>query len=142
MFDVSILSNRDKWIRAAKAFGAGDMAEDFIHDTIIKLSNKEQVNDWMFYFALRNTVVDNIRASKKQIELINHEGLDIQKIYNYIDTFNPYDRKLYNLYIDTKLSMREISNQTGISLTSIFKTIKSCNERIKHFIELEVENHE
>lgn len=50
MFDVSILNNRDKWIKAAKAFGAGDMAEDFIHDTIIKLSNKEQVNDWMFYF--------------------------------------------------------------------------------------------
>ena len=42
-----------------------------------------------------------------------------------------YDYKLFNLHIVEGMSMREISRQTGISLSSIFHTIKTCKQNLK-----------
>ena len=132
--DKIIFDNHQKWIKIATTFGAGDYAEDLVQDTYLKCLEVERVNEAYFYFALRNTVVDWHRKEKKEFLYVNNEQFLNEQIYNYIDTWHHYDRKLYLTYIENKLSMRDISEQTNISLTSIFKTIKNCNEKLRVFI--------
>jgi predicted DNA-binding protein YlxM (UPF0122 family) len=43
-----------------------------------------------------------------------------------------YDRQLFELYKNTDKSLRQISSETNISVTSIFNTIKTCKRRIKN----------
>lgn len=139
MFDPIIVKNRSKWIKIAQTFGATDDAEDFIQDTFIKLIDYNYVNESLFYFALRNIILNAKRQEGRKIEVIKQESLDIEKIYQHIDTFSFYDRKLYLLYIESKMSIREIAKQTGIDYSSIFRTIKNCNKKLRRFVELEVE---
>lgn len=140
MFDPVIVKNRSKWIKIAQTFGAGDDAEDFIQDTFIKLINHEYVNEALFYFALRNIVIDAKRKENIDRFVINYEyTFEMEKIYSFIDKFNPYDKKLYLLYIESKMSIREIAKETLIDYSSIFRTIKNCNKKLKKYIELELE---
>lgn len=133
--DKSIFNNHNKWIKIASTFGGGDYSEDLVQETYIKCLDKEIVNEAFFYFALRNTVYDWLRKEKKQKLYLEPQQFLNENIYNYIDTWNGYDRKLYLLYIESTMSMRDIANETKISLTSIFHTIKICNERLKNYIE-------
>ena len=41
-----------------------------------------------------------------------------------------YDKKLFNLYYFTDMSMRDIARNTGISLTSIFNSCKNYRNRV------------
>lgn len=134
-----IFDQHQKWIKIAKTFGAGEFSEDFVQDAYIKALKKETVNEALFYFILRDVVVDELRKDKRTIVQVDNEQFLTDKLYSYIDTFHPYDRKMYLIYIETKLSMRDIANQTGISLRSVFETIKSCNKKLKHYIENEYE---
>jgi hypothetical protein len=41
---------------------------------------------------------------------------------------------LFRIYKDEGKAMRQIADKTGISLKSIFLTIKSCKERIRQSV--------
>ena len=134
-----IFSQHTKWINIAKTFGADDLAEDFVQDSYIKILDKEKVNESLFYFVLRNTIADHFRKEKRECYYIEPTQFITEEIYQHIDTWHPYDRKLYLLYINNGMSMRDISKEVNISLTSIYNTIKNCNKKILIFIN---ENHE
>lgn len=67
---------------------------------------------------------DNI---DKKIKLDNL----IDKIEEEIDTWYWYDKKMTKLYMNTKMSMRDISKETKISLSSIFNTLTNAKEKIR-----------
>ena len=48
-----------------------------------------------------------------------------------LENWHWYDRKLFKLYRDTDMSMRDISSETNISLISIFHSIKNYKEILK-----------
>ena len=52
-----------------------------------------------------------------------------------IDNWHWYDRKLFKLYRDTDMSMRDIAAETKISLISIFHSIKNYKEILKNKFE-------
>jgi len=56
------------------------------------------------------------------------------KINYIVDSWHWYDARLFRLYRDSGMSMREIASATTISLTSIFHTIKVCKARINNAI--------
>ena len=130
-----LYNQHNKWIKIAKTFGAGDVAEDLVQDAYLKAIPREKVNDALFYFMLRDCVSNHFRKEKRVYLYIEPEQFLNEQLYSFIDTFHPYDRKLYLTYINEKLSMRDIAKETGISLTSIYNTIKNCNETLKKFIE-------
>lgn len=131
-----LYKQHNKWIKIAKTFGAGDVAEDLVQDAYIVAMNwKSKVNESLFYFMLRNVTMDHFRKEKRVYIYIEPQQFLNEQLYSFIDTFHPYDRKLYLTYINEKLSMRDIAKETGISLTSIYNTIKNCNETLKKFIE-------
>lgn len=75
-------------------------------------------------------VQDNIDRKIKLDNLID-------KIEEEIETWYWYDKKMTKLYMNTKMSMRDISKETKISLSSIFNTLTNAKERIRQISEKE-----
>jgi flagellar biosynthesis regulator FlaF len=77
-----------------------------------------------------------MNLSAEELELPKHESLE--RIYERIEWeikgWNWYDQKLWKIYKDERKPMRQIADETGISLKSIFLTIKSCKERIRQSV--------
>jgi predicted DNA-binding protein YlxM (UPF0122 family) len=55
----------------------------------------------------------------------------VHSIWTEVKTWNWYDEKLMTIYIKQEMSMRELSDETKISLSSIFNTLKNGKQRIK-----------
>lgn len=154
---LSIVAKHHKeYVTTVKNWGGGDYSEDIVQEMYIRLSkatneckiiSNGEVCKAYIWFALRSTYIDSIRAKKKYtkvniddlltLENTNNEelfeALDKidSKITEIIDSFHWYDKMLFNLYTNTDKSMRQISTDTGISLSSIFTTISKCTERLK-----------
>jgi DNA-directed RNA polymerase specialized sigma24 family protein len=131
-----------RWVSYAKIFGAGIYAEDIVQDAYIKAYEKKIVQVPHFYVILRNMVVDFHRQNKKEIILLpeNENEKIIETVYDYINTWYWYDRDMYLMHIDQQLTLRQISNRTKISLASVHKTIKHCNEKLKKWYQIYGEN--
>jgi hypothetical protein len=72
----------------------------------------------------------------EQFTLFDNSNLEEQEAYNNIcmlidaeiKQWHWYDEKLFKLYRDTDMSMRDIAKETNISLISIFNSIKNYKE--------------
>lgn len=133
--------------------------QDYAHLPIEeRLLDKEgNVNKSFFWCTLRTEFNKQI-ADKKKLPLTRiGEGFLIaynednekqqaslrlgDKLDDIINNFHWYDEMLFKLYMSDKstphnrsgkgLSMRDLAEQTGISLTSIHNTITNCKQRIE-----------
>ena len=168
----------DEWIKIAYAFfnnkeDAEDLVQDFYIDMYkynVQLDNvrygNNDINRYFIYTSLKYLALDKIKKRKPDIIYVDYiadnegdasildeyEGilLDIDK---EMERWTWYDRTLFEMYMYSGLSMRDIAygtekdfrwiskdkkicdhsiiNGTGISLSSIYNTIKRCKERIK-----------
>ena len=61
--------------------------------------------------------------------------VNLEVLYNKIDSVIEdwywYDKKLTKLYLNTDMSMRDISKETKISISSIFNTLTNAKEKIR-----------
>jgi len=89
---------------------------EFNRDDIYKLY-EDVVEDY-------NDFIDNYEKKVKLEELFD-------VIDKEIDDWYWYDKKLTRLYFNTKMSMRDISKETKISLSSIFNTLTNAKEKIR-----------
>jgi DNA-directed RNA polymerase specialized sigma24 family protein len=156
---LNILSKHHKeWLNIVRLFGNDELAEDIVHDVYLKIHEYNyyqkilidgEPNRALMWILLRNTTyranktasndlsIEVVRdLSGEEFELIKHESLDnIYERINYeVASWDWYDQKLWKIYKDEQKSMRKIAEDTGISLMSIFRTIKSCKERIRQSV--------
>lgn len=155
-----VAKHHREWVRIVNSFGEYFFAEDIVQETYLmlmkwsnedKLFNDGKINKTYIWLSLRNTFLMHLRKSSKlnkvNLDTINslqqdcseelkHESYSkmLDLIDNEIETWHWYDQKLFNLYKDTDLSMREIGKETTISVTSIFHTLKDCKTRIKEVV--------
>ena len=147
----AIYAQHIKWVNIVKNLGGGDFSEDIVQEMYIKLMNielKKQTADTFVYYILRNMTYDLHRKQSKvckidieELRYLYAEGSDrkeeLEKIHERIeeevDNWHWYDEMLWKLYKEGR-SMRELSNETKISLSSIFHTIKTCKERISEAV--------
>ena len=146
------------WVGIVNSFGEYFLAEDIVQETYIKIIRynyidkivTEKVNRSMMWFVLRSVYIDHLRLQKhvkigldslfnlssEQINEHKHESEIIidDKIKEEISKWHWYDQKLFNLYIESELSMRDIAKETDISLTSIFHTLKNCKEKLRQSV--------
>jgi DNA-directed RNA polymerase specialized sigma24 family protein len=71
-----------------------------------------------------NNLIDNYEKKIKLDKLFD-------VIDDEIDSWYWYDKKMTKLYFNTKMSMRDISKETKISLSSIFNTLTNAKEKIR-----------
>ena len=151
-----VSKQHNEWVKIVTTFGC-EFPEDIVQDMYLRvhkygqkekiLNESGQVNLFYIWSILRNAWGDSNKMNK--IEFISIESLfNVEADQDYLDkheAFNKieslideetkswhfYDKKLFDIYRNTDLSMREIAEQTNISLKSIFNTLKNCKERIK-----------
>lgn len=150
---LNIVAKEHKFfISVVQSFGEYNYAEDIVQEMYLriykytdpdKIIKNGEVNKGFIWFVLRNIYVDYCKQKSKIKKTDLNEATYIfidkdedimdklqEKIDKEIDSWHWYDSKLFRLYKDSGMSMREIEQATKISLTSIFHTIKHCKARI------------
>ena len=121
--------------------------------------NDEEVNRFFVYIVLRNMYSDYMKAKNKFVtfEYLETDSVEEQANDNFIQemedfdsqdgleaisravnseisSWRRYDAMLANMYFKGDLSLRDIANGSGISLTSIFNSVKKYKQRIRHLL--------
>lgn len=158
---AKVAQYHNDWVKVIQTFGEYDYAEDIVQETYIALykyadadkliDENGQVRKGYVYFTLRSLFYQYYNKKKKVNkvsfdgcwELFDDSNLEEHKAYNdicmlideEIKNWDWYDRKLFKLYRDTDLSMRDIAKETNISLISIFNSIKNYKIILKEKFE-------
>lgn len=142
----------------AYSFGAGDYAEDIVQEMYIRLNKyvedperimyKGEPNKLFVWVTLRN-MVRNFQNKKSVViysgDMVEYdreeqpfdyeeaEGFErlIEKMWESTSDLHWYDKKMFEIYHTTDMSMRDIEKETKISLYSIFDTLKKTKEYVK-----------
>ena len=139
-----IFSRHKHWVSMVKKFGEVNYAEDVVQEAYIKVMklNKE-INEAYFYYTLRSLTMD-LHSKKvikveitKDIEYIikeddsNELAEELAQPYlEFIETWDWYDKKLFMLWVNNRISIRKLSRETNIGFKSVYTTIKKCQKRL------------
>jgi DNA-directed RNA polymerase specialized sigma24 family protein len=136
-----------EWIAIVRSFGGGQLSDDIVQDFYLKYNDNyiqnNQPNRAYIWITLRNIFLSEMKHREApQIEeetQINEENFDciIKKANFVMDKWHWYDKKLFEVYVNEGLSMREIASRTGISLRSIFSTLDFCKRRLRAELEMD-----
>jgi len=154
------------WIKMVQSFGCDPiLAEDIVQEMYIRLHKYiddperimygEEVNTYFVYITLRN-MYNTIKKIQSRVEFVdlqevedelifedvnyeNFESFDdlIEKIWEDVEDWHWYDKKMFQLYHNSPMSIRTIADETKISARSIFNTLKNGRERIQEICENE-----
>ena len=112
----------------------------------------DQVNKMYVYNTIKNLFLDgfHLPSPKNHVEIMGTELVtydeDLEEIFeqkesNFDNLINEiesivtkwywYDKKMWEIYFHKNMSMREISDQTKISLKSIFDTLSYAKKEVK-----------
>jgi RNA polymerase sigma factor (sigma-70 family) len=150
------LAERDSdWIRMAQSFGLTiDSARELVQDMYVKLYDKttldkikygdDDVNTFYVYVTLRNLYYDRQRVKITYVDLdeaINDEPDLIESkhlleellnaISDTIEDLHWYDKKIFEIYYGDNKTIRALSEDSKISQSSIFNTLKNVRTKIK-----------
>lgn len=164
-----LASKHNEWVKMARSFGAGDYAEDIVQEMYIRLNKyvdeperimyKDEPNKLFVWVTLRN-LVRNFQNKKKVVvysgDMVEHdreeeafdyeeaEGFEklIDMIWESTNELHWYDKKMFEIYHTTDMSMRDIEKETKISLYSIFDTLKKTKEYVREKIQEDYQDYE
>ena len=114
--------------------------------------NDEEVNRFFIYVTLKNMYVSykSSESKYKFFDIWEHEGAEdfktevfdtamdgaferlLSRISGEMSSWHRYDRILSEKYFKSDYSLRDLADGTGISLTSIFNTIKTNKKILKN----------
>ena len=150
------LSKRDKdWMRMAQSFGLDkETSRDLVQEMYLKLYEKttydkikygdDDVNTFYVYVTLRNLFYDRKRSKVSFVELkedFEYEESSndckhlleemLKDISETIENLHWYDRKIFEIYYGNNETIRQLSEGSKISSSSIFNTLKNVRTKIK-----------
>ena len=154
-----VAERHTEWVNIIKGFGEYEYAEDLVQEcyiTLYKYANEEKiikdgvVSRGYLFFSLRSLYFQFYKNKRKikKVSLDNEEHtyeipddtqMDEQIAYNkictmiddHIQDWRWYERRLFQLYRDSDLSIRGIAKETNISWVSIFNTLKNAKHELK-----------
>lgn len=153
-----VAEHHEDYLRIVKSLGVNDLAEDIVQEMYLKISKyctperilqeNGTVNKYYIRCVLYNLVHDyrkqQNKLNKVNIEEVYNLGVEydyieeteaytglIQLIGEEVKTWHWYDRDLFTLYWKTGWSIRKLSDETRISTSSIFQTLKYCKNQIR-----------
>lgn len=167
---LDLLATKHKeWVKMAHSFGAGDYAEDIVQEMYIRLNRyveepdrimyKGEPNKLFVWVTLRN-MVRNFQNKKDLLvfsgDMVEYDKEEdafdygeaeaferlIEKIWESTTELHWYDKKMFEIYHTTEMSMRDIEKETKISLYSIFDTLKKTKSYVREKIQEDYEDYE
>ena len=122
----------------------------YVDDPDKIMYNEKELNNYDIYVTMRNLLLSEFHKGKKRrhysTEEVGDELVDmspvnddyedsfdslISKIEGVVDSWYWYDRKLWNIHFKNQMSMRSISRETRISLSSIVNTLSNGKKKIR-----------
>jgi DNA-directed RNA polymerase specialized sigma24 family protein len=151
--------NHKEWLLMANKMGIGKMSEDIVQETYLRIIRLNYVdgivkddgslNKFYMWLTIRAVHVDYLRSnsqnfvsldevkeSYEETDLEKHEALNTldHKIHIEMKSWSWYDAMLFKVYKEGNASMRDIAKDSGISLTSIYNTLKNCKQRLRESV--------
>lgn len=132
-----------------------------------RITKNGEINPFFVYITLRNLFYDSQKNRKKQFSKDYGDDKEVYllwdvaeipeerkeansmeeayfKIFEAIDkevsTWHWYDQKLFRLYYYTDQSLRDIAEDTKISLTSIYNSCKNYRQRLEEKLGEDIED--
>lgn len=149
-------ANHERWLEIARKFVCCEFEHDIVQEMYIKLESNYteekatingNLNEGLCYIIIRNLCYNLNAAQSKKLKLVdidaevnkiespiedennNHELIEV--IETELQKFDDYEKILFEQIYHRGLSMRKISRNTGISLGSIFYTMKHAKNTIR-----------
>lgn len=149
------------WVEITMTFGLDKMtAEDIVQNMYIKIHgwsernkgntsimyNKDEINYYFVFKTLRTLFYDYNRKAiktKNNVERVSkvisedyiYDDIDVEikeaHIKQTLARLHWYDKKVFDLVYKEKISMLQLSEMTGISYYSIYRTIQKVKRTIK-----------
>ena len=167
---LDLLATKHKeWVKMAHSFGAGDYAEDIVQEMYLRLNRyveepdrimyKGEPNKLFVWVTLRN-MIRNFQNKKDLLvfsgDMVEYDKEEdafdygeaeaferlIEKIWESTTELHWYDKKMFEIYHTTEMSMRDIEKETKISLYSIFDTLKKTKSYVREKIQEDYEDYE
>ena len=152
-----VAEHHKDYVEVVQKFGETFLAEDIVQEAYLRMLKyckpeniitKGKVNKSYVYFVIRNIYIDYLKERDKyqivsieNLHYLTSEEYEEQKHEAYLTILNKikeescswhwYDKRLFEIYKDSGKSIRQLSNETNISVKSIFQTLKHCKQRIK-----------
>lgn len=143
------LSKRDKDWRdiAYKICKDKQLADDLVQDMYLKLHDKEykEINEWFVWVTIRNIFLNKLKKKHKKYEIsielfYNIEDLTSdeailnkrKEINEALDELDLWDREI--LLQTSEKSLRNLSEDTGISVMTLFYNKKIALEKLKDLL--------
>lgn len=156
-----LAKDHEMWLSMVIGMGCDiSEAEDIVQDMYLKIHkyvkepskimyDKDSVNRVYIYLTLRNLFFDYKKERGKYIDIEQlskafvyeddfneEENRAFERLINMINkemsSWHNYDKILSEKYLKTDFSYRDIAKGTGISLTSIFHSMKKNKGILKH----------
>jgi RNA polymerase sigma factor (sigma-70 family) len=146
-----VAKHHKEWVDVVRSFGEEFYTEDIVQEmylrinkytTYDKIVKRGTLNKGYIYFVLRNLFLNYVQL-KSRFEVVRiDDNFDIShdsyiefenRIENEIASWHYYDEILFNLYIDSGMSIRKLAKETRISEKSIFVTLKKCKNKLKKY---------
>jgi RNA polymerase sigma factor (sigma-70 family) len=164
-----LAGHHKEWIKMVHKFGAGSYAEDIVQEMYIRLNKyvenperimyKNQPNKLFVWVTLRNMTrqfqnkkdlmvytgdMVEYDIAEEEFDRVQAEGFEklIDKVWEVMEDLHWYDQKMFEVYHKTDMSMRDIEKETGISLFSIFDTLKNSKEYVQEKINEDYEDYQ
>jgi len=162
-----VAQHHKEWVKIANLYKVDDYAEDIVQEVYIALwkyadaekiiDAKGNVRKGYVFFTIKSLCFQYLNKRNKidkigidtLFNLTSSDNIDEHKAYNdiclmideEIENWGWYDRKLFKLYRDTDMSMRDIAKDTTISLISIFHSIKNYKEILRNKFQKEYQDY-
>ena len=156
---AKVAERHQEWVSIVKSFGEYDYAEDIVQEmyiTIYKYADENKVirngivSRGYIYFCCRSLYYQYYNSKRKitkvslddeefTLQIPSDTQMDEQVAFHkictmiddHIDNWRWYEKKLFQIYRDTDLSIRGIAAETNISWVSIFNTLKHAKQELK-----------
>ena len=142
-----LAEHHNEWVKIVTSFGAKfpeDIIQDFYINAIAIEEHKLIVNDSpnrsYIWAVLKSLVYHEKTTNFVQLhENITYENNNydhtideiFEKANQVIETFNDYDKRLFEIHVNNKISGKKLAEATGINKYSIYRTIRKCKQKIK-----------
>tara|TARA_R100001163_G_scaffold41599_1_gene31524 strand:+ start:23405 stop:23932 length:528 start_codon:yes stop_codon:yes gene_type:complete len=150
-----IYKHHKEWIDIATALGSKN-PEDIVQEAYYRLLKygdpkkfirKDKVHRGYMFFVIRNIYNDEYKKSKKMpkdentttFKQLNENELEkekafwklCQKMDKHLESFHWYDKKIFEIYRDSGMSIRKMAKETQISWVNIFHTLKKVKTEMR-----------
>lgn len=151
-----IAKDHKRWVAVAKSFGLNEDAEDLVQDMYLKINdwkgkydktlmfNETEINHYFVFKVLRNLYLDKAKKNKNVVSLTNtfwepsmsdmsiEQKQKLEIIKKEINSWHPYERRIYQLVFLDGISMLWLSDHSGIKYHTIRRTVLKIKKIINY----------